>query len=166
MQSHSTQRSKVLRRILEDCCCCSIAKIQVTTVSVLSLSETGFMSERGKADCPSLHSVHLNRIIVGFCSIPHRTETQRREELSAKIKTKVCRTSSKAKNKVCQTRVANPGPEEESSRQRSSKARNKVRQRSSEDGENRRSPNETGKPWTVRRRDAWIRGNLWKALTA
>ena len=54
---------------------------------------------------------------MDFVVFPIEQRTQRREKLSAKIKNKVCRTSSKAGNKVCQTRVANPGPEEESSRQ-------------------------------------------------
>ena len=73
---------------------------------------------------------------MDFVVFPIEQGTQR-EELSAKAKNKVCRTSSKAGNKVCQTRVANPGPEEESSRQRSSKARNKVRQRLSKTVETR-----------------------------
>ena len=87
LQSHTAQRNKVLEAE-EQGFCCKVAK------------HPGL-----EKDCRE------NTVF------PTEQRTQRREKLSAKIKNKVCRTSSKAGNKVCQTRVANPGPEEESSRQ-------------------------------------------------
>ena len=90
LQSHTAQRNKVLEAE-EQGFCCKVAK-----------------QER----LPSAKDHRENTVF------PIEQRTQRREKLSAKIKNKVCRTSSpKAGNKVCRTRFANPGAEEENSRQ-------------------------------------------------